>query len=54
VELRCLAATCKFGEHLQEVLRDRLVCGTQHEGTQKQFLAEVALTLKQVLEIARN
>ena len=33
-ELRRRAATCNFGEYLQEVLRDRLVCGIQHEGTQ--------------------
>jgi len=33
-ELRRLAATCNFGEYLQEVLRDRLVCGIQHKGTQ--------------------
>jgi len=34
-ELRHLAATCNFGEYLQEVLKGRLVCGIQHEGTQK-------------------
>ena len=33
-KLRRLAATCNFGEYLQEVLRDRLVSGIQHKGTQ--------------------
>jgi len=33
-----LAATCNFREYLQEVLKDRLVmCGIQHEGTQKRL-----------------
>ena len=26
-ELRRLTTYCKFGDHLQEALRDRLVCG---------------------------
>ena len=38
---------------LQEVLRE-LVCGIQHEGTQKRHLAEADFTLKQALEIAQG
>ena len=30
-ELRCLSAHCSFGDHLEETLRDRLVCGLRSE-----------------------
>ena len=43
-----------FWKYLQEVLRDRLVCGIQHEGTQKRLLAEVDMTHKRALEIAQG
>ena len=52
--LRKLTTCCEFGETLKETLRDRFVCGLQHEATQHMLLAEHALTYQQVLEIARG
>ena len=34
-ELRRLATHCEFADYLQQALRDRFVCGIQHENTQK-------------------
>ena len=53
-ELRRLAANCKFGDHLTQAIRDRLVCGLRSEGTQKRLLAEADLTLAKALEIAQS
>ena len=38
--LNHLAATCQFGAHLSEALRDRLVCGLQSKEIQKKLLTE--------------
>lgn len=45
-ELCQLANKCNFGTHLDEALRDRLVCGLHNVTTQKKLLAEEDLTLK--------
>ena len=42
-ELRRLAANCKFGDHLTQAIRDRLVCGLRTQDTQKRLLAEADL-----------
>lgn len=42
--LRELSEYCDYGERLNEILRDRLVCGVNHEGIQKRLLAEKKLT----------
>ena len=52
--LRKLATHCEFGETLEETLRDRFVCGLQHEATQCRLLVEHALTYQKALEIARG
>ena len=52
IELRRLARTCKFGNFLDEAIRDRLVCGLANGGTQKRLLAEKDLTLKKAVEVA--
>ena len=39
-ELRRLADKCRFGSHLEEALRDRLVCGLRNVAVQKKLLAE--------------
>ena len=52
IELRRLARTCNFGAFLDEALRDRLVCGLAHGGTQRKLLAEKDLTLKKAVEMA--
>ena len=38
-ELRRLATNCEFREYLEQTLRDRLVCGLNHEPTQKRLLS---------------
>ena len=51
-ELRLLAAHCNFAATLDEMLRDRLVCGINDNGTQRRLLAEPNLTFKKALELA--
>ena len=54
-ELRRLAAKCEFtGGHLQQILRDRLVCGLCDQVVQKRLLTEPSLPLDRVLEIAKG
>ncbi len=50
--LRELAEYCEYGDRLLEMLRDRLVCGVNHEGIQCRLLAEKALTYEKAREIA--
>ena len=50
--MRKLTTHCEFGETLEESLKDRFVCGLQHEATQPRLLAEHALTYQKALEIA--
>ena len=52
-ELRRLAEHCKFGQTLDEMLRDRLVCGIADSRVQRRLLAEPDLTLKTALELAQ-
>ena len=53
-ELRRLATHCDFGDYLEQVLRDRLVCGIRHENTQKRLLSEADLSLSRAIDIARS
>ena len=53
-ELRRLTTHCKFGNHLHEALRDRLVCGLRSEATQKRQLTKPDLTLDPALELAQD
>jgi len=52
--LHALAEYCKFGDTLPIMLRDRLVCGVNHEGIQRRLLAEKNLTYKIAHEFALN
>ena len=52
--LRKLATHCEFGNTLEETLRDRFVCGLQHEAIQRRLLSEATLTYQKALEIARG
>lgn len=49
VELKQLALKCEFGVFLEEVLRDRLVCGLKNIQIQKKLLAERELTFRDQL-----
>ena len=53
-ELRGLAQFCNFGESLDTMLRDRLVCGINDEAIQRRLLMEATLTLKKALEVAQG
>ena len=50
--LRQLAEHCGYGESLHEMLRDRLVCGVNHDGIQRKLLAEKNLTYDKAYELA--
>ena len=52
-ELRKLAETCEFDASLENMLRDRLVCGLRDPKTQRRLLAELQLTFGKAFEIAQ-
>ena len=51
-ELRKLSTHCEFQDHLDQAIRDRLVCGLSSEAIQKRLLSEKNLTLAAAQEIA--
>ena len=53
-EIRSLAEFCNFGRTLEEMLRDRIVCGINDDTIQRRLLAEPRLTFKKTLEIAQG
>ena len=54
--LRELAMNCNYGsqELLEEMLRDRLVCGVNHPGIQRKLLSEGDLSYKDALALAQS
>ena len=52
--LRKLAEFCSYGESLDEMLRDRLVCGIAHPAVQKRLLAESELNLTKAVSLAQS
>ena len=52
--LRKLAVTCEFEAYLEEVLRDRFVCGLCSEAIQRRLLSEPKLTLVKDMELAQG
>ena len=51
-ELRKIAEHCNYGRVLNDMLRDRLVCGTHNKGIQRRLLVESELTYDKALELA--
>ena len=51
-ELRSLAKNCNFGPSLDDMLRDRLVCGINDDNIQRRLLSEAELTLDSALRLA--
>ena len=51
-ELRSLSEYCNFGATLDDMLRDRLVCGVNDRAIQKQLLSQPDLTYKKAVELA--
>lgn len=49
--LKKLASHCNFGNHLEEALCDRFVCGLRHEAIQRRLLSEGDLTYAKAMEI---
>ena len=52
-ELRKLSEYCNFGDTLEDMLRDRLVCGINDKRVQRRLLAEPGLTFAKALELAQ-
>ena len=52
--LRALAQWCKFGDTLDDMLRNCLVCRVNEETIQRCLLAESGLTLKKAFEIPQG
>jgi hypothetical protein len=51
-DLRRLSVNCQFGERLEEMIRDRFVCGLVNETTQQRLLLEKDLTLESAIQLA--
>lgn len=51
-ELRKLSVYCEFGDQLENMLRDRVVCGVLDANLQRHLLAEPKLTFKMAAEKA--
>ena len=51
--LRRLAEHCGFNNMLEEMLRDRVVCGINNSAIQKRLLAESDLTLTKAIAVAQ-
>lgn len=52
-ELRRLAESCKYNDVLDEMLRDRLVCGINDQRIQRRLLAEGNLSFQKAFELAQ-
>ena len=50
--LRSLAEHCNYADVLNDMLRDRLVCGVNNEKIQQRLLAEKDLTFAKAMELA--
>lgn len=53
VEIRKIASRCNFGNALDRMLRDRIVCGLRDASVRRHLLSRTALTLKEAEEAAR-
>ena len=53
-ELRKIAEFCEYGPVLNDMLRDRLVCGTSNNAIQRRLLQETDLTFEKALEVASS
>ena len=53
-ELRSLAEFCTFGQTLEAMLCDRIVCGINDDAIQRCLLAKPGLTFKKSLKTAKS
>lgn len=52
--LRKLTEFCEFGDKLNKMIRDRLVCGINNERIQRRLLSEPDLTYEKALKLAKT
>ncbi|KAL0860168.1 hypothetical protein ABMA27_010475 [Loxostege sticticalis] len=52
-ELRKLALSCEFNDLMEDLIKDRLVCGVNDAGIRERLLREEKLTLENAQEICR-
>ena len=52
--LRKLATNSKFGDYLEDALRDRFICGLSNETIRQRLLSEPDLTLTKAMELAQG
>ena len=52
--LRQLSEHCDFGETLNDMLRDRLVCGIDNDQYQRRLLSEANLTFERAFALAQS
>ena len=52
--LRALAEHCDYKDTLNDMLRDKLVCGLNHEAIQQKLMAEKTLTYGTALELVQS
>ena len=52
-DLRRISEHCKFGDTLDQMLRDRLVCGIRDGCIQKRLLAEPELTFRKAFDLCQ-
>lgn len=50
IHLRNQAAKCKYGNNVDDMVRDQLIIGIYNEGTRKRLLANPKLTLQQAID----
>ena len=53
-ELRSLSEFCNFGDTLDTMIRDRLVCGINDDAIQRRLLSEPGLTYTKSVELAQS
>ena len=52
-ELKRLSEHCSFGDTLNDMLRDRIVCGIQDQRKQRKLLVEPDLTLRKAFKVTQ-
>ena len=52
--LHQIAEYCNYNDSQQDILRDRLVCGVNHQSIQCRLLTEKDLTYEKAIELAKS
>ena len=53
-ELRSIAKNCNYGDTLETMLQDRIMCGVNDTVIQRRLLAEKDLNFKKAMEVAQG